>query len=634
LRRTIYRRTEGNPLFMVTLAEYLIDQKMIVANKGSWELRVDSSEIERGVPANLRQLIEKQIERLSPDERTVLEGASVAGMECSTIAIAAGLDRPTEWVEKHCEELARRHQFLSPAWLVDLPDGTITARHRFIHILYRDVPYRLMPPMRRSQIHQRIAERGVVIYGDRRGEIAAELAMHFEQSRDWTRALECLLQAAENAAVRSAHHEVRDLATRGLEVLKFVPETGERTRQEMRLRLTLGVSLMAIKGFASSEVEQVLARGRDMFWRYGPSPELFRMLGSLNMYRQFSGDVHSSLEISGQLLELAEGLKDDVLTMEAHRSMGAVLFIHGRCTDALKHLDQGSALYDAYQKHRPDSYIDLDCKAMCECFSGRALWALGYSDQGAERMARGLDLARELGHPQTLVVAGHLAAQLHHLRGDISLVYERAKEAVELADEYGLELWSAYGLVEIGWVEAERGNSQQGIEKMEQALIGYGATGAKLGTTYFLQLLADQLAKAGRIKEGLAAIAKALTYAEQSGEKYSLAELYRIKGELILKSGGLRQADKFPGTLPSKSDQLSPTLIQAQSCFAEALAIAKQQQTKSWELRACLSMDRLAQQLGEPMHTRLAETYSWFTEGFGTEDLKQAKTQLDRFSLS
>src|SRR5204862_229459 len=202
----IYQRTEGNPLFMVNLVEYLTDQKIIVEEQGIWKLAVESSEVEKGVPSNLRELIEKQIERLSPDERTVLEGASVAGMECSSAAIAAGLDMPTEWVEKHCEELAR-HRLLSPAWLVELPDGTITPRHRFIHILYLEVPYSLIPAMRRSQIHHRIAERGMAIYGDRAREIAAELAMHFEQSRDWTRAVQYLIQAAENATHKSAHHE-------------------------------------------------------------------------------------------------------------------------------------------------------------------------------------------------------------------------------------------------------------------------------------------------------------------------------------------------------------------------------------------------------------------------------------------
>jgi len=279
LKRSIYRRTEGNPLFMVNLVEYLIDHKIVVEEQGIWKLSVELSEVEKGVPGNLRQLIEKQIERLDPEERDVLEAASIAGMECSTVAIAAGLDMEMDTVERYCEALAQRHQFLSPPWIFELPDGTVTPRHRFIHILYRDVPYRLMPPMRRALIHQRIAERGIAIYGDRKNEIAAELAMHFEQSRDWPRALEYLLQAAENAAKRSAHHEAVDLANRGLEALKFILETAEYAKKEMKLRMILSASLMATRGFASAEVEEINARGRELFWRQGPSSELFQCCG-------------------------------------------------------------------------------------------------------------------------------------------------------------------------------------------------------------------------------------------------------------------------------------------------------------------------------------------------------------------
>src|SRR5690348_2737800 len=166
-RRMIYRRTEGNPLFVVNLVEYLIDQKVVVEEQGTWKLCVELAKAEEAVPSNVQELIEKQIERLSEDERSALEGASVAGMECSSVAIAAGLDMPLEWVERQCEELAR-HQFLSPAWLAELPDGTVTARHRFNHVLYLEVDYRLILAMPYSQILQRIAERGLAIYGDRR----------------------------------------------------------------------------------------------------------------------------------------------------------------------------------------------------------------------------------------------------------------------------------------------------------------------------------------------------------------------------------------------------------------------------------------------------------------------------------
>ncbi len=629
LQRTIYRRTEGNPLFMVNLVEYFTDKKMITEEKGTWKLHVDLAEVEQEIPSNLRQLIEKQIERLNPDERTVLEGASVAGLECSSVAVAAGLDRPVEWVERHCEELARRHQFLSPAWLVELPDGTITPRHRFIHVLYREVPYQLMAPMRRSQIHHRVGERGESIYGDRRCEIAAELAMHFEQSHDWTRALNYLLQAAENAAVRSAHREAIDLANRGLEALKCLPETAEHAKQEMTLRMILSVSLTAIKGFASADVERINARGRELFWRHGPSPELFYMLWSLNLYTQFSGDMHSSLEITYQLMQLAEDLKDSALIMEAHSAIGAVLVLLGRCSEALEHLEKGTALYATHRNHRSSVFVNFDRKVMLECFAALALFALGYPDQSAEKLAAGLTRARELGHPETLVVAGHVAAQLHQLRGETSLAYERAKEAMELADEYGLAVWLAYGLIELGWAEAELGDAQHGIEKMQRGLAEYEATGAKLRSPYFLELLADQLGKTGRSQEALAAITKALTLADHTGEGYTLAELHRIKGELFLKSNDLAHAGNVENDLFRE-----PALSQARVCFAEALTIAKQQKAKSWELKAALSMDRLEIRQGTSNHTPLAEIYSFFAEGHETADLKEARVLLDTVQLA
>ena len=624
LRQTIYQRTEGNPLFMVNLVEYLIDQKMIAEEKGSWNLRVALSDIEKGVPSNLRQLIEKQIERLDSDQRLVLEAASVAGMECSSIAIAAGLDMPLASVEKHCEELASRHQFLSPGWLVELPDGTITPRHRFVHMLYRDVPYRMMAPLHRSKIHQRIGEQGVAIYGGRSSEIAAELAMHFEESRDWPHALEYLLQAAQNAATCSAHHEAIDLANRGLEALKLVSQTAEHAKKEMKLRMILSTSLMATKGFASAEAEKINASGRELFWRHGPSPELFCMLWSLNMYQQFSGNMHTSLEISHQLLDLAEDLKDGALIMEAQRALGAVLVLSGQCTEALEPLEKCGALYAMHRDHSHKVFTGgFDNKAMVECFAALALLPLGYPDQSSERLAAGLTLAQEFDHPQTLVVADHVAAQFHQLRGEASLVRTFAKEAMDLAEEYGLALWVIYGLVELGWAEAELGDAEIGIEKMQRGLAQYERTGAKLRSPYFLGLLADQLNKAQRIEEGLAAIAQALTCAEQTGEGYALPELHRIKGELLLNSSKLLKTGKRPGDASGVS-----ILSEARTCFTDAFTVATKQGTKWWQLRAALSMHRLDGMSGTANLSQLAEVYSSFTEGFETADLKQARALL------
>jgi adenylate cyclase len=265
---------------------------------------------------------------------------------------------------------------------------------------------------------------------------------------------------------------------------------------------------------------------------------------------------------------------------------------------------------------------------MFECFAALALLALGYPDRSAARLAEGLALARAIAHPETLVVAGHVAAQIHQLLGEPALVYERAKEAMELAEEYGLAVWRAYGLVELGWAEAELGNGQNGIEKMQAGLAEYEATGAKLRSQYFLGLLADQLGKTGRVEEGLQAITKALTLAELTGEGYALPELYRIKGELVLKNGDRSPAEKHPGRIRSQKNEVSPVLVEAQSCFAQAVAVAKQQQTRLWELKAAISMYSLHSQPANPAHPQLAAIYSSFTEGFETADLKKAKALL------
>jgi DNA-binding winged helix-turn-helix (wHTH) protein/predicted ATPase/energy-coupling factor transporter ATP-binding protein EcfA2 len=534
LRQTIYRRTDGNPLFMVNLVEYLIDHKLVVEEEGLWRLCVECSEVEHGVPSSIKELIEKQIERLSTDERGVLEAASATGMEFSTVAIAAGLDMPVDWVEKHCEELVRRHHFLSPAWLSELPDGTVTSRHRFNHVLYREVPYSLISPMRRGQIHQRIGERAVEIFRERASEIAAELAMHFEQSRDWPRALQYLIEAARTATQRSAHHEAAELSRRGLEVLKRLPETTARSQQEITLRMILSVSLMAFQGFVAAEMEQIHALGKELLRLQGPSPQLFNMLSLLVLFYKFSGQMMSAQGIAEQLLPIAETLGNSALVMEAHRTMGSALVEQGKCAEALEHFNHASSLYPANRNHPYTLAIAHDCKVVCECFAARALWALSDPDNALQRMQRALAFARELSHPASWIFAAHFAVQLHQLRGEPLLARERASEVVKIADEYGLDLWQALGNIDMGWAEAELGNRQLGIEQMQQGVAAYRATGAKLWCPHFLGLYAEQLGKAGRTEEGLDAIAQALIMTEETAELYAITELYRIKDELMV----------------------------------------------------------------------------------------------------
>ena len=348
---------------MVNLVEYLVDEAVIVESDGSWTLQRDPASIEVGVPENVRQLIERQIERLDPDERRVLEGASVVGMECSSVAIAAGLEEQPGWVEERCEALVRRHQFLLPARLVELPDGTVTPRYTFSHVLYRDVPYGLLAPMRRVQTHRRIGDRGEAIYGDRATEIAAELAMHFEQGRDAARAVKYLLLAAENATGWSAHHEAAALAHRGLLALAALSDTRQREECELALTLVLGVSLVVTKGFAAAETDQVFRRAWQLCGHCPDSAAAFKVLRLIGLSQMFRGEIQAAHETGERLMKLAMDLRDSILVMEAHRALGGAAVESGALTDGIEHFDRvlehyagGPSLLRAL--HRPRSSRD------------------------------------------------------------------------------------------------------------------------------------------------------------------------------------------------------------------------------------------------------------------------------------
>ena len=571
LTRLIHRRTEGNPLFMVNIVQYLIDEHVIAESHGCWVMEDPSAEIEAGVPENVRQLIEKQIERLDADERIVLEGASVVGMECSSVAIAAGLGVKTEWVEERCEALVRRHQFLSPARIVELPDGTITARYKFSHVLYLEVPYRLLPAIRRSQIHGRIGQRGEAIYGDRVSEIAAELAMHFEQARDSSRAVKYLLQAAQNATHRSAQYEAAGLARRGLQALESLPQSSERDEREMRLRLILGVALMATRGFAAAEVEPVLRRGLDLCLAQDAADLAFMVQWQLGLFHYFRAELAAARVVAERLIAFAQVASDPGIRLEAHRAMGVTLVDLGRFGDALEHFEHVVSMYDG--QPRQGSFAGQDPKVVSDCFAARALWALGDTEGAATRVMRALGLARELRHNETLVIAHHFAAHLHQLRGEATIARQHAETVIDLAEESGLVLWTAFGHMNRGWARVEHDEVEGGIQELERGLAAYQATGARLWRAHFQGLLARAFVKAGRAGDALSVIDDAIGLVAQTADNCSAAELHRIRGDVLM-------------VLPSPKPALAS--------YEQALVIAREQRAKSWEQRILASQAALS----------------------------------------
>jgi DNA-binding winged helix-turn-helix (wHTH) protein/predicted ATPase len=612
LARLVHRRSEGNPLFMVHLADYLADEGIIVDTAEGWQLRGGAGESESGIPESIRQLIEKQIDRLDPEERMVLEGASVVGMECSTAAIGAGLDRPTDWVEQRCDALVRRHEFLSPARLVELPDGTITPRYTFNHVLYLEVLYRLLPVLRRSQIHLRIGHCGELFYRERAGEIAAELAMHFEQGLDSPRAVKYLLQSAENATHRSAHHEAERLARRGLRALDALPATPERDQQELGFLMILGVSLMSSKGFAAAELEDVCSRALVLCARRNASPQAFKVERLLGLFHYFRAEMQPSLAIVERLLQRANDLREPRFVIGAHCAYGVTLVDLGRFEESIRHLDEVPPLRASHPRGPHGSFPGQDPEVTSDCYAARALWTLGYPDQALARIERALSVAGELAHTESLIVAAYFAAHVHQLRGEASAAQEQADVVLTLAEEYGLAVWIGLGRVIRGWALVTQAAVTEGLHDIRRGLDAYEATGARLWRPYFLGLLAQALVKTDRIQEGLSAATDALALIRTTGEQASAAELHRVYGELLLATG-------------------SPDgVARAEESFGRALAIAREQRAKSWELKAATSLCALARSRrdGDDRRRLLREIYDWFKEGDETADLKEARRVL------
>jgi predicted ATPase len=313
----IHERTEGNPLFMVNAVDYLVTEGLIGKAEEVWQLGTEIEEIEVGVPDSIKQMIEKQVGYLSKEEQRMLEAASVSGVEFSTLTVAAGLGEDAAVVEAQCEELARRHQFIRDCGFHQLPNGEVAARYGFIHALYQNVLYERVSAAKRVHLHRRVGERGEELYGERAGEIAAELAMHFERGRDYRRAVKHLVQVTETAIRRFAYQEAVVLARQGLELLQPLPDTSERVHQELRLHIALGVSLTVTQGYAAPDVGSTYTRARELCQQLGETPEISQVLWGLYTFYFVRTELETARELAERILYLAQRVHDPALLVRA-----------------------------------------------------------------------------------------------------------------------------------------------------------------------------------------------------------------------------------------------------------------------------------------------------------------------------
>jgi predicted ATPase len=624
----IHERTEGNPLFMVNVVDYLVAEGLIVETKESWELTVEIEKVDVGVPDSIKQMIEMQVDHLDAEEQRALEAASVAGAEFSTPAVAAGLREDRAAVEARYDELARRRQFIHDSGIQVLPGGEAVSQYGFIHALYRKVLYERVSASRRIQLHRRIGEQVEALYAEGARAMAAELAMHFERGADYKRATKYLQQAADNAMRRFAYQEAIALSRRGLELLLKLPDTPERAQQEICLQLTLGVPLISTDGYAAPEVGRVYLRARELCQQLGETPDVSEALWGLWTFYTLRAELGTAREIAEELLRLAERLPYPGMTLRGHWAIEITLTHLGEFAPAIEHYEKALRLYDP-ERHLDDGFFyALNPGVPMPCFAAWSLWCLGQPEQALDRIQEALRLARHLSEPLSLAHALLFAAILYQLRREDELAQEHADEAFAVSSEHGLALYQAMATIMQGWAMLKHRRIEEAIKQMLRGLADLQATGTELVRPHFLGLLAEALGQARQPEEGLRALEEAIELAARGGDRYYEAELYRLKGELLLMQARGQGASRAATGRKTAGEKSLAT--QAEGCFNQSIKIARQQKAKSWELRGVLSLVRLYQKRGqeEPLR-QLKQIYDSFTEGFETVDLREAKALLD-----
>jgi predicted ATPase len=337
------------------------------------------------------------------------------------------------------------------------------------------------------------------------------------------------------------------------------------------------------------------------------------VLRGLWSYYLVRAELQTAHALGEQLLDFAQQVRDVSMLVASRRALGTTLYALGAPAAAQTHFAQGIALYDS-QQHRASAFLyGEDSGVICHIYAAWTLWYLGSPDQALARSQEAVTLAQQVAHPLSLSFVLSHTALFHQLRREVSAVQEHAEAAIRVAQEQGFPQWIAAGSLMCGWGLAQQaGQTKERIEQLTQGLRAFRATGAVINQSYFLALLAEAHGTMGQPETGLTMLTEALALVDKTGERWYAPELHRLKGELLLQQSSDNQAE-------------------AETCFHHALDIARSQQAKSLELRAATSLARLWHQQGkrQEAHDLLAPVYGWFTEGFDTPDLQEAKELLE-----
>jgi serine/threonine protein kinase/tetratricopeptide (TPR) repeat protein len=395
LTALIHTKTEGNPLFMVDLVRYLRDRNVIAQDQGKWALVQSVNDIERDLPESIRSMIEKKIDQLSEQDRWLLVAASVQGYEFDSAVVWKALEIDPAHVEERLDLLERVFAFVRLIGEEELPDGTPTLRYRFVHALYQNALYASIVPTRRASLSKAVAEALLGYYKEQSSEVASGLAHLFQIARDFERATDFFLLAAQRAADVFAHDEAAALARRGLKLLETLSDSPERTQKELLLQLTIGFSLSITKGTATPEMGESMNRARGICEQIGDSPQLFPVIWGLWAYYLVGAELQEARQMAEKTFRLAQSVKDPVLLVGAHYAMGTSLLFLGELAAGHEHLERAIALDDPQQHRSYSSLYKLNPRIYSQSETVYTLWQLGYPEQSRRRLDETLTLAQQ-----------------------------------------------------------------------------------------------------------------------------------------------------------------------------------------------------------------------------------------------
>ena len=610
IRQDIIERTDGIPLFVEEMT------KAVLEAGSEDEARRTAAAVPSpatAVPASLLASLMARLDRLGPAAKEVAQTGAAIGREFSHALLAFVMQKPHG-------ELGSALDRLIAAGLLFRRGVPPYATYLFKHALVQDAAYGTLLREPRRALHARIAQTLEGQFAEIAESQPELLARHCTEAGQIEKAAGLWGKAGQRSLERSALVEAVAQLTRALDQIAALPGTPALRREQINLQVALVTPLLHVKGYAAPETKTAAERARLLIEQseaLGEPPEdpllLFSALYGfwLANYVAFDGDVVRDL--AAEFLRLAEKQGTTVPLMIGQRAMGLSLLYAGDIARGKAHLDRAIALYDAAE-HRPlATRFAVDARSSSLCHRALALWLLGYAEAALEDAARALEDAREIGQAATLINALAFTPLPLIYCGNYAAGSERADEAVALADEKGSLFWKATGMLLQGWVFALTGKASNAVEMINSGITALQSTGAaKLLLPWYLSHLAWAHGTLGHHDETWRCIGEAMTAMAMTKERWCEAEVHRVAGEIALMSP---EADT----------------ARAEAYFERSLEIAREQQSKSWELRAAMSMARLWRDQGKRQEARhlLSSVHGWFTEGFDTLDLKEAKALLD-----